>query len=603
MAITKTNRLSMTGGGVPMIVRLSQYDADFTLIFELYSTDGTFTIPSGTTAEVRGTKNDGKGYSASATLDITNKKVTVTGDQQMTAVPGKHIFELTLWKSNKELNSANFILDVEPAALDRNTIVSESKIMELLDVTDRADEILEAADLVENVISDVTEVESKPLDKSLTTKLAAYIYPSANSIKTKDDCSVIYFACQPGFTYTINKIASARFRVAYTKTLPANDVPVFGLVADNTATSLSVTAGTDAAYVVAYYYDGTNDTLSEATIYDSISITYGRGLMAVDKAAREDKVDKQQSPADVGKVLVVGSDGVLKPIDIADGLSDAARLALLNCFTHVPWLDDGQGQAAYNALEAALFADTFPKITASFSPGLNVIYTDTSLDTLKQYLTVKYYATKGSTGVVLASTDYTLFGTLVEGDNIIGVNYQNLATTFTVNDVVDFYNIATWAYPSGILQKVSGSVDPNMSDTTKYPSRVTFNASVGNRRRTYTVLRGRAPYYNYEETAVASQYYPIPIPLNANHIKVTMSPTGQYVYMNTVPFDSANNYYLDAITANRVTWTQVSSSGVEKNIVQDGTNQLFLAINSKYDSAGTSYPVEPTGMTIEFSEV
>ena len=82
MAITKTNRLSMTGGGVPMIVRLSQYDADFTLIFELYSTDGTFTIPSGTTAEVRGTKNDGKGYSASATLDITNKKVTVTGDQQ-----------------------------------------------------------------------------------------------------------------------------------------------------------------------------------------------------------------------------------------------------------------------------------------------------------------------------------------------------------------------------------------------------------------------------------------------------------------------------------------------------------------------------------------
>lgn len=152
MAITKTNRLNMTGGGVPVIVRLSQYDDDFTLVFELYSTDGTFTIPSGTTAEVRGTKSDGKGYSASATLDITNKKVTVTGDQQMTAVSGKNIFELTLWKSNKELNTANFILDVEPAALDRSTIKSESKILELLDVTDRADDIIAAAQQVEDAL-------------------------------------------------------------------------------------------------------------------------------------------------------------------------------------------------------------------------------------------------------------------------------------------------------------------------------------------------------------------------------------------------------------------------------------------------------------------
>ena len=153
MAITKTNRLNMTGGGVPVIVRLSQYDDDFTLIFELYSTDGTFTIPSGTTAEVIGTKSDGKGFSASATLDITNKKVTVTGDQQMTAVSGKSIFELTLWKSNKELNTANFILDVEPAALDRNTIVSESKILELLDVTDQADDIIAAAQQVEDALA------------------------------------------------------------------------------------------------------------------------------------------------------------------------------------------------------------------------------------------------------------------------------------------------------------------------------------------------------------------------------------------------------------------------------------------------------------------
>lgn len=458
MAITKTNRLNMTGGGVPVIVRLSQYDDDFTLIFELYSTDGTFTIPSGTTAEVRGTKSDGRGFSASATIDITNKKVTVTGDQQMTAVSGKNIFELTLWKSNKELNTANFILDVEPAALDRNTIVSESKIMELLDVTDRADEIIDAAETIESSAAQI-------------------------AINTQH-------------------IAIIEEEIAH----------------------------------------------------------------------------------------------------IGSGLSDAAKIALLNCFAHVAWIDE-HGQDDYDTLEAALYAGTYPKITAVFDAGLNVIYADDALDTLKQYLTVKYYEAEGSAAVIVPSTDYTLFGTLSEGSNTLRATYEGLSAPFVVDNVVDFYNISIWDYPSGILQKVSGSVDPNMSDTTKYPSRATFLASAGNRRRTYPVLRGRAPYYNYEETAVASQYYPIPIPLNANHIKVTMSPTGQYVYMNTVPFDSANNYYLDAITANRVPWTQVSSSGVEKNIVQDGTNQLFLIINSKYDSAGTSYPVEPTGMTIEFSEV
>ena len=151
--ITHSFDLNMVSGGVPLVIHLSQYDDNFTLIFNLYSSLGTFVIESGTTAEVRGTKTDGTGYSASATIDISNKRVTVTGNQQMTAVAGRNIFELTLWKSNKELNTVNFILDVEPAALDRNTIVSESQIMELLDVTDRADDIIAAAQAVEDALA------------------------------------------------------------------------------------------------------------------------------------------------------------------------------------------------------------------------------------------------------------------------------------------------------------------------------------------------------------------------------------------------------------------------------------------------------------------
>ena len=143
--ITKTYQLDIHSGGVPVVVHLSQYDSDFSLVFNLYSSFGTFTIDSGTTAAIRGTKKDGMGYSVNATLDITNKKVTVTGDQQMTAVAGRNIFELTLTKNNKELNTANFILDVERAALDKDTLASDSVIKELVNVIDRTDELIATA--------------------------------------------------------------------------------------------------------------------------------------------------------------------------------------------------------------------------------------------------------------------------------------------------------------------------------------------------------------------------------------------------------------------------------------------------------------------------
>lgn len=151
--ITYNEKIDMSPGGVPLVIHVNQYDQDFSIVFSLYASKGTLTVESSTTAKIRGTKTDGTGFSASATINISAKTVTVTGDQQMTAVPGRCIYELTLTKSNKEVNTANFILDVEPAALDRNTIESESKIMELYDVLDRADEIEAAAEMVEETLA------------------------------------------------------------------------------------------------------------------------------------------------------------------------------------------------------------------------------------------------------------------------------------------------------------------------------------------------------------------------------------------------------------------------------------------------------------------
>lgn len=148
MSLIYNERLNVTPGRYPVKINVNQYDDDFSIVFSLYASSGTLVLETGTTAIVRGTKKDGNGYSADATVD--GSTVTVSGDEQMTAVAGEGVFELVLYKNHKQLATANFILQVERAALDKDTITSESVIRELVDVTDRALEIVDAAHSIED---------------------------------------------------------------------------------------------------------------------------------------------------------------------------------------------------------------------------------------------------------------------------------------------------------------------------------------------------------------------------------------------------------------------------------------------------------------------
>lgn len=131
----------MTPGAVPTVVHRSQYDSDFTIIFELFARTGEFVIESGTTARLRGTKTSGTGYSVSIPLDIATKTVTITGDAQMTVAAGENIFEVVLYQGDLEICSSNFVLAVERAAMDMDTITDETVVPEL----ERLDEYIEQA--------------------------------------------------------------------------------------------------------------------------------------------------------------------------------------------------------------------------------------------------------------------------------------------------------------------------------------------------------------------------------------------------------------------------------------------------------------------------
>ena len=154
--ITHNFDLDVVPGSVPVVVHVSQYDDDVRIIFNLYASTGVLNIEQNSTVAIRGTKPDGNGISVECTLD--GAAVTVDLTQQMTAVAGYAIFELTLYQNNHEMNTANFILDVERAALDRDTLGSESVIRELVNVIDRTDEIIAAAQQSDNAREQIAAI-------------------------------------------------------------------------------------------------------------------------------------------------------------------------------------------------------------------------------------------------------------------------------------------------------------------------------------------------------------------------------------------------------------------------------------------------------------
>lgn len=324
----------------------------------------------------------------------------------------------------------------------------------------------------------------------------------------------------------------------------------------------------------------------------------GAALAARDEAMSEalaGKVAVQQGSGNAGKALVVGADGNVTTGDA--GIPDAVKVSLLDLVRHVAYIDD-QGQAYYDALYATLYGGSggYPRLQAVYAPGTHVVYTDDALDTLKPYLTVKRLESAGDSGTVVA--DYTLSGTLVDGRSTVLVRADGLVTAVQV-EAVDFYNIHVRSVEAGSLSMVVGSCDPNQNNTTMYPSRLFLSEDYAPRRN-FSVTRGKAPCYEYNQTAVPTAYYPIPIPADANKIRITMNPSGRYLYLHTVPYDVASGTYLNSIVENRVAWTQLTDGVLEKEITNPGN--LFMILNSKYDSAGQSYPTDPTNLTIEFLE-
>ena len=111
-------------------------------------------------------------------------------------------------------------------------------------------------------------------DKSNTNKLDGYIN-STGIITSEATNKTIYIPCKSSTTYTVSKIASARFEIASYSSTPQIGSTTSNFIRDNSATHLTLTTGSSDTYLAVWYYNHYNDTLTEQQILDTIQIEKG----------------------------------------------------------------------------------------------------------------------------------------------------------------------------------------------------------------------------------------------------------------------------------------------------------------------------------------
>lgn len=161
-------KISIIAGESPSPIRLGQYDSDVVIELEIYATEGILEIDPETAVALKGTKPDGNGISIDGELTVKSDKrtsvntyiATINVIPQMTAVAGESRYKLSLTKDGKELNTGSFVISIDRAAMDKDTLPSESVIKEIVDTIDRTDELLAAAKSIKNAKKDIEKVRS-----------------------------------------------------------------------------------------------------------------------------------------------------------------------------------------------------------------------------------------------------------------------------------------------------------------------------------------------------------------------------------------------------------------------------------------------------------
>ena len=151
-------------------------------------------------------------------------------------------------------------------------------------------------------------------------------------------------------------------------------------------------------------------------------------------------------------------------------------------------------------------------------------------------------------------------------------------------------NLKVYSFADGTLSKTNGNI---VSYAGYGPAITSAQAAT---RRAFYVTKGEKPYADAADGSPLEGIYPIPIPNDCTTATVSITPATQYIYLTTRSYKDGK-YSPTAV--DNTGWVQGSAT-IE--VTRNSGEQMYLCFGTKYDSAGTSYPVEPTDLKIVFSK-
>lgn len=130
--------LNLIPDSAPVVVHVDQYDhGTGRLRISLY--EGYVPYEPSGTAQIQGTKPDGRGFLYNATL--LGNVVTANLEEQMTAVAGKVLAQVIVTETSGRTGSFKFVLDVQKSALPDDTDMSESDYQAVEELIEEAQEV------------------------------------------------------------------------------------------------------------------------------------------------------------------------------------------------------------------------------------------------------------------------------------------------------------------------------------------------------------------------------------------------------------------------------------------------------------------------------
>ena len=487
MAITK--QINIIPDDSWQRIHVSQGDIGRTLQFVLYEGSTSYTIPTGATVKIQGTKPSGLGFSETCTW--SGSTVTIDTTEAMTQEFGGIPTELQITDGDDVLGTSNFMLVVErnphgDEVIDGNidTFIPEMRLL-VNQMGEYADEISTSyhsygSPWVASTVAEMTDTDKIYVYVGSETGYTSgnwYYYDGSawvsggiyNSTAVQTDTTLSQSGVPADAKVVGDEITDLKNDLGDLADLETEDTSSIvnainevasgssgsGLTADIKTALLQIAQ--KVAYIDANgqdYYDDLYDAL-----YAITAISLNTNSISLQSIGATSQLTATTTPAG-GNVTWSSSN------------TSVATVSSTGLVTSVAY-----GSATITATAGSVSATCSVVVAQATLTGISAVYTqsvaiyeDTNLDSLKSDLVVTASWSDSTTSTV-ASADYTLSGTLSIGISTITVSYGGQTDTFDVTVTSEEWTVVRAIgdnYETGRVSQSAGTVDA--SQTSWYTS-------------------------------------------------------------------------------------------------------------------------------------